>query len=57
LEAVLVILDKNAHSDNYELTKDDIKVIEERKALYKSGKSKVYTPAEVKKKILRKLGK
>ena len=57
LEAVFTILKKNLESPGYELSDADIKVIEERKALYESGKAKVYSVSEVKKKILKNLGK
>jgi hypothetical protein len=53
LEAVYVLLNKNAQNDHYQLSDEDIAIIEEREAEYKSGKAKLYTVAEVRKKILK----
>jgi hypothetical protein len=53
LEAVYVLLNKNTQNDQYQLSDEDIAMIEEREAEYKSGKAKLYTVAEVRKKILK----
>ena len=57
LEAVYVLLNKNTQNDHYQLSDEDIAIIEEREAEYKSGKAKLYTVAEVRKKILKNHGK
>ncbi|PBQ30631.1 hypothetical protein CNR22_02200 [Sphingobacteriaceae bacterium] len=57
LEAVFTILNANAQPDEYSLSDEDLRIIEERKIEYKSGETKVYTVEEVKKKILKNLGK
>ena len=57
LEAVFTLLSCNLKQNSYDLTEQEIKIIEERKALYKGGKSKTYSVNEVKKKILKNLGK
>lgn len=56
LEAVYTILHRKI-SPSYELTDEDIQILEEREALYKAGKTKMFTSKEVRKKILKKLGK
>ena len=57
LEAVFVLLNNNVQNDNYILSDEDMAVIEEGEAEYKSGKTKTYTAAEVRKKILKNHGK
>lgn len=57
LEAVYVLLNRNISDESYQLSAGDIAIIEEREAEYKSGKAKLYTVAEVKKKILKNHGK
>ena len=57
LEAVYTILNSRASYSNYKLTEEDIHIINERKASYKAGKSKMYSPKEVKKKLLKSLSK
>ncbi len=53
LEAVYVLLNNTIQQGSYHLSKDDIAIIEEREAAYKSGKTKTYTIDQVKKKILK----
>lgn len=57
LEAVYVLLNRNISDESYQLSAGDIAIIEEREAEYKSGKAKLYTVSEVKKKILKNHGK
>ncbi len=57
LEAVFTLLNVTRAQNDYELSENDIKIIEERRSNYKKGKTKTYTVSEVKKKILKNLGK
>jgi hypothetical protein len=57
LEAVFTLLNVRRPQSDYELSENDIKIIEERRSNYKKGKTKTYTVSEVKKKILKNLGK
>ena len=57
LEAVYVIVNANQQRNDYQLSKEDIKIIEERKAAYKSGKAKMYSSKEVSEKIRKNLKK
>lgn len=57
LEAVFTLLNVTKAQNDYELSENDIKIIEERRSNYKKGKTKTYTVSEVKKKILKNLGK
>lgn len=56
LEAVYTLLSK-FDSGDYEWDENDIKIAEERRASYLSGKAKMYTLAEVNKKLKRKVSK
>lgn len=56
LEAVYTLL--NGHvNDDYELSSDDLKIINARRKAILSGEEKTYTVAEVKKKLLKNIGK
>lgn len=57
LEAIYTILNSRAYNSSFELTDEDIRVIEERRSAYKAGKTRMLSPSEVKKKILKKLSK
>lgn len=57
LEAVYTILNSSLPKDNFQLSEEDLHIIEGRKKEYKLGKSKTYTVAETKKKILKNLRK
>ncbi len=57
LEAVYTILNKHSTQYDFELSSEDIKIINERKKAILSGKEKTYTVAEVKKKLLISIGK
>jgi hypothetical protein len=56
LQAVYTLLSR-VSDDDYEWTKEDIRIAEERRASYLSGKAKMYTLAEVNKMIKKKSGK
>ncbi len=47
---------RNPPSD-FELSDEDKKILKEREAAYKSGKAKVYTQEQVRKMVLKNLGK
>ena len=57
IEAVFTILNKNMPANDYQISEDDLRIIEECRSEYKSGKAKTYTVNEVTKKILKNLGK
>ncbi len=53
LEAVYILLNNSVQKHSYQLSDEDLSIVEEREAAYKSGKAKTYTVQEVKKKILK----
>jgi hypothetical protein len=57
LEAVHTLLSRQVKPHHYQLTEEDISIIEESEAEYKSGTAKTYTVDQVKKKILKKYNK
>ncbi len=57
LEAVYILLNNNVQRNSYFISDADMRLVEEREAEYKSGKTKTYTVEEVKKKILKNHGK
>lgn len=57
LEAVHVLLKSNTRNYADELSEEDIQIVEERKNSYKTGKSKMFTPAEITKKLQGRLKK
>ena len=57
LEAVYTILNKHTVQDDFELSKEDIKIIDARRKAVLKGEEKTYTVAQVKKKLLKNLGK
>lgn len=57
LEAVYTILNGHVVNDEFELSSDDIGIIEKRKKATKNGLEKTYSVSEVKKKILKNIGK
>lgn len=57
LEAVYTILNKASTLHEYELTDEQLHLVEERKKLYKQGKLKVVTMTEIKKKALQRIKK
>jgi hypothetical protein len=56
LEAVYTLLNGQLDND-YELNAEDLKVIEARKKAILKGEEKTYTVSQVKKKLLKNLGK
>ncbi len=57
LQAVYTILNDHVENADYEISPNDLKIIAERRKAMMSGKEKIYTATEVKRKILKKLGK
>lgn len=57
LEAIYTILNSRGYGSAYRLSDEDLSIVEERKASYKAGKSKMLSPAAVKKKIMKSLRK
>ncbi len=59
LEAVYTLLDRASQNneDSYEISDEDMKIIEERKARYLSGKEKGMTLKEFNKRIQKKYSK
>jgi hypothetical protein len=57
LEAVYTIINTHSFQTDFELSASDIKILEARKKAVKKGKEKTYTVAEVKKKLMKSLGK
>ncbi|HXB39705.1 MAG TPA: hypothetical protein VNZ49_04135 [Bacteroidia bacterium] len=53
LEAVYTILNSRGYASSFKLSDEDIRIIEERSALYEAGKLKTYTIKEARKKIMR----
>jgi hypothetical protein len=56
LTAVYTLLNKVSNSEQ-ELSDDEVRIVEEREANYKSGKTKAITVSEFNKKIRKKFGK
>ena len=56
LQAVYTLLSRVSDED-YEWTKEDVRIAEERRVSYLSGKGKMYTLAEVNKMIKKKINK
>ena len=57
LEAVYTLLNGQVTNDHYELSKEDIKIIDARRKAVLKGEEKTYTVAQIKKKLLKNLGK
>ncbi len=57
LEAVYTLLNGKVSNIDYELSKEDLKIIESRRTAVLKGEEKTYTVAQVKKKLLKNLGK
>ena len=57
LEAVYTLLNGQVSNDDYELSKEDLEIINARRKSVLKGEEKTYTVAEVKKKLLKNLGK
>lgn len=56
LEAVYTLLNGQLDND-YQLSTEDLKIIESRRKSILKGEEKTYTVAQVKKKLLKNLGK
>ena len=56
LEAVYTLLNGQLYND-YQLSAEDLKIIEARRKTILKGEEKTYTVAQVKKKLLKNLGK
>ncbi len=57
LEAVYTILNARGYPSSFELSDEDMRVIEERSALYQAGKLKTETLKEFKKNMKKRLSK
>jgi hypothetical protein len=57
LEAVYTLLNGQVSNNDYELSEDDLKIIESRRKSVLKGEEITYTVAQVKKKLLKNLGK
>lgn len=57
LEAVYTLLNGQVSNDDYELSAEDLKIIEARRKTILKGEEKTYTVSQVKKKLLKSLGK
>ena len=55
LEALYTIINNRVKPFEYELSDEDIKIIEDRQKAYKTGKLKGMTMSEVRKKVVKKL--
>ena len=57
LEAVYTLLNGQVSNEDYELSAEDLKIIDARRKSALKGEEKTYTVAQVKKKLLKNLGK
>jgi hypothetical protein len=57
LEAVYAILNRNPAMYEYELSTEQLSVVEERRKLYKKGKLKSVSMSDIKKKALQRIKK
>lgn len=57
LEAIYTIINSRNPRYDFELSDEDIQILQEREADYKSGKSKMYTQDEMRKRLLKNLSK
>ena len=57
LEAVYTLLNGQVDNNDYELSAEDIKIINARRKSVLKGEEKTYTVAQVKRKLLKNLGK
>jgi hypothetical protein len=56
LEAIYTII-QNSTVKSYSISEEELMILNDRRAKYLSGKSKTFTPEEVKKKLLKKINK
>lgn len=57
LEAVYTLLNGQVSNDDYELREEDLEIINSRRKSVLKGEEKTFTVAEVKKKLLKNIGK
>ncbi|MBK6836193.1 MAG: hypothetical protein IPG89_18790 [Bacteroidetes bacterium] len=57
LEAVYTLLNGHIANEDYELSSEDLKIVTARRKAILKGEEKTFTVAEVKKKLLKKVGK
>ncbi len=57
MDAVYTLLNGQVSNDDYELSEEDLKIINARRKSVLKGEEKTYTVTEVKKKLLKNLGK
>lgn len=57
LEAIYTILNSQNKQYPFELSDEDLQIVEERRILYETGKLKTITLSEFKKKVKKKLSK
>jgi hypothetical protein len=57
LEAVYTLLNGQVSNNDYELSNEDLEIINTRRKSILKGEEKTYTVAEVKKKLLKSLSK
>jgi Mg2+ and Co2+ transporter CorA len=56
LEAIYTII-QNSTVKSYSIPEEELMILNDRRAKYLSGKSKTFTPEEVKKKLLKKINR
>lgn len=57
LEAVYTLLNEQTDNNDYEISADDLKIIETRRKAVLNGEEKLYTATQVKRKLLKDLNK
>lgn len=57
LQAIYTIINNRNPTYDFELSDSEKNILRDREIAYKSGKSKVYTKEQVKKMVLKSLGK
>jgi len=57
LEAVYTLLNEQSDNNDYEISAADWKIIEASRKVVLNGEEKLYTAAQVKRKLLKDLGK
>lgn len=57
LQAIYTLISNNTPAQEYEFTKEDQRILDERRKKYLSGNAKTYTVAEVRKKVMKNLSK
>jgi hypothetical protein len=57
LQAIYTIINNRNPRYDFELSNEDMRILREREVAYKSGKTKVYTKEEMRKRVLKNLKK